>query len=68
MIVQYLIVQIQKKMKVFEGEKSYGTTGTWKKINETEVETRVLNGRKFARIKDDKYGKIKSILPSSPGF
>ena len=57
-----------EKMKVFEGEKSYGTTGTWKKINETEVETRVLNGRKFARIKDDKYGKIKSILPSSPGY
>ncbi|HHF6499166.1 TPA: TonB-dependent hemoglobin/transferrin/lactoferrin family receptor, partial [Haemophilus influenzae] len=57
-----------EKMKVFEGERSYGTTGTWKKIEKTEVETRVLNGRNFARIKNDSYGKIKSILPSSPGY
>ncbi|HHF6109199.1 TPA: TonB-dependent hemoglobin/transferrin/lactoferrin family receptor, partial [Haemophilus influenzae] len=57
------------KMKVFKGEKSYGTTGTWKKeIKETEVETRVLNGRNFTRIKNDDFGKIKSILPLSPGF
>ncbi|HHE9214272.1 TPA: TonB-dependent receptor, partial [Haemophilus influenzae] len=26
------------------------------------------NGKTFARIKDDKNGKIKSILPSSPGY
>ncbi|HHX0524986.1 TPA: TonB-dependent hemoglobin/transferrin/lactoferrin family receptor, partial [Haemophilus influenzae] len=57
------------KIKVFETERSYGYDGKWKKeIKETEVETRVLNGRKFARIKDDKYGKIKSILPLSPGY
>ncbi|HHF3780399.1 TPA: TonB-dependent hemoglobin/transferrin/lactoferrin family receptor, partial [Haemophilus influenzae] len=56
------------KIKVFETEKIYYTHGKWKKESEFELETRELNGRKFARIKDDKYGKIKSILPSSPGY
>ncbi|HHF3796070.1 TPA: TonB-dependent hemoglobin/transferrin/lactoferrin family receptor, partial [Haemophilus influenzae] len=58
------------KMKVFEGEKSYGHKGTWKEV---ELEKKDLNGKTFARIKDKdnknyNYGKIKSILPSSPGY
>ncbi|MCK9648243.1 TonB-dependent hemoglobin/transferrin/lactoferrin family receptor, partial [Haemophilus influenzae] len=57
------------KIKVFEGNKRYGYDGKWKKeIKETEVETRVLNGRNFTRIKNDDFGKIKSILPLSPGY
>ncbi|HIE2339475.1 TPA: TonB-dependent hemoglobin/transferrin/lactoferrin family receptor, partial [Haemophilus influenzae] len=60
-----------KKIQVFEGDYSYGHTGKWK---QSELETEVLNGRKFARIKDRKdeknidNRKIKSILPSSPGY
>ncbi|HHF0466013.1 TPA: TonB-dependent hemoglobin/transferrin/lactoferrin family receptor, partial [Haemophilus influenzae] len=59
------------KMKVFEGNATYGYIGKWR---ESELETEVLNGRKFARIKDRKdknnrdNRKIKSILPSSPGY
>ncbi|HHF3819070.1 TPA: TonB-dependent hemoglobin/transferrin/lactoferrin family receptor, partial [Haemophilus influenzae] len=58
------------KIKVFEGNYSYGYVGKWK---ESELETEELNGRKFARIKDRKNGKynntkIKSILPSSKGY
>ncbi|HHF5821216.1 putative hemoglobin and hemoglobin-haptoglobin-binding protein 2 precursor [Haemophilus influenzae] len=58
------------KIKVFEGNKSYGHDGKWKEV---ELETKELNGRKFARIKDKdnnnyNYNKIKSILPSSPGY
>ncbi|HHE9501018.1 TPA: TonB-dependent hemoglobin/transferrin/lactoferrin family receptor, partial [Haemophilus influenzae] len=56
-----------EKMKVFEGENSYGTTGTWKK--DVELEKRVLNDRNFARIKNkNNSSRIKSILPSSPGY
>ncbi|HHF3541841.1 TPA: ligand-gated channel protein, partial [Haemophilus influenzae] len=56
------------KMKVFEADYSFGTTGTWKK--DVELETKELNGKTFARIKDGGTYKnpIQSILPSSPGF
>ncbi len=54
-----------KKMKVFEGNNRWGYDGKWK---ESELEETEINGRKFARIKDRNNGKIKSILPSSPGF
>ncbi|HHV6454319.1 TPA: TonB-dependent hemoglobin/transferrin/lactoferrin family receptor, partial [Haemophilus influenzae] len=60
-----------KKIQVFEGENSSGYVGKWK---ESELKIEELNGKKFARIKDreDKDGKyntkIKSILPSSPGY
>ncbi|HHF5353971.1 TPA: TonB-dependent hemoglobin/transferrin/lactoferrin family receptor, partial [Haemophilus influenzae] len=54
------------KMKVFEGNYRWGYDGKWKDV---ELETEELNGRKFARIKDEKNsGRIKSILPSSPGY
>ncbi|HHF6463352.1 TPA: TonB-dependent hemoglobin/transferrin/lactoferrin family receptor, partial [Haemophilus influenzae] len=53
------------KMKVFEGKRSYGYEGN---LKEVDLETEVLNGRTFARIKDKDNRKIKSILPSSPGF
>nr|WP_246588188.1 TonB-dependent hemoglobin/transferrin/lactoferrin family receptor [Haemophilus influenzae] len=56
------------KIKVFEGNKSYGHEGKWKEV---ELETKELNGKKFARIKDNNnynYNKIKSILPYSPGY
>ncbi|HHF4775698.1 TPA: TonB-dependent hemoglobin/transferrin/lactoferrin family receptor [Haemophilus influenzae] len=56
-----------KKIQVFEGERSYGHKGKWK---ESELEIENLNGKKFARIKknDRDNNKIKSILPSSPGY
>ncbi|HHF0158008.1 TPA: TonB-dependent hemoglobin/transferrin/lactoferrin family receptor, partial [Haemophilus influenzae] len=54
------------KMKVFEADYSFGTTGTWKK--DVELETKELNGRTFARIKKGNYNKTFSILPSSPGY
>ncbi|WP_146117301.1 hypothetical protein, partial [Haemophilus influenzae] len=57
-----------KKIQVFEGENSSGYVGKWK---ESELKIEELNGRKFARIKDkgdNNYNKIKSILPSSPGY
>ena len=54
-----------KKMKVFEGNNRWGYDGKWK---ESALEETEINGRKFARIKDRNNGKIKSILPSSPGF
>ncbi|WP_146117287.1 hypothetical protein, partial [Haemophilus influenzae] len=60
-----------KKIQVFEGENSSGYVGKWK---ESELKIEELNGKKFARIKDreDENGKyntkIKSILPSSPGY
>ncbi|MEX4014247.1 ligand-gated channel protein, partial [Haemophilus influenzae] len=49
------------KMKVFEG-RYY--RGKWKEV---ELETKVLNGRTFARIKNGNY-KTFSILPLSPGY
>ncbi|HHF4738707.1 TPA: TonB-dependent hemoglobin/transferrin/lactoferrin family receptor, partial [Haemophilus influenzae] len=53
------------KMKVFEGKNYYGYEGN---LKEVDLETEVLNGRKFARIKDKDNRKIKSILPYSPGY
>ncbi|HHE8878616.1 TPA: TonB-dependent hemoglobin/transferrin/lactoferrin family receptor, partial [Haemophilus influenzae] len=61
------IFDCKSKINVFEGEQPYGTTGTWKK--EVELETEELNGKTFARIKNENNSrKIKSILPSSPGY
>ncbi|HHF2558659.1 TPA: TonB-dependent hemoglobin/transferrin/lactoferrin family receptor, partial [Haemophilus influenzae] len=55
-----------KKMKVFEGEYSYGYNGKWKDV---DLEIKKLNGKEFAKIKNENNSrKIKSILPSSPGF
>ncbi|HHF7002563.1 TPA: TonB-dependent hemoglobin/transferrin/lactoferrin family receptor, partial [Haemophilus influenzae] len=55
-----------KKMKVFEGNNRWGYTGTWKEV---ELKKEELNGKTFARIKNDtNSSKIKSILPSSPGY
>ncbi|HHF5306306.1 TPA: TonB-dependent hemoglobin/transferrin/lactoferrin family receptor, partial [Haemophilus influenzae] len=55
------------KIQVFEGNNHYGYDGKWKDV---ELETEELNGKKFARIKknDRDNNKIKSILPSSPGY
>ncbi|HHF3441681.1 TPA: TonB-dependent hemoglobin/transferrin/lactoferrin family receptor [Haemophilus influenzae] len=53
-----------KKIKAFENKNSYGYDGNWK---EFELETKTLNGKEFARIKDAN-NKIKSILPLSPGY
>jgi len=52
------------KIKVFKGNNSYGHDGKWYDAN---LEIKELNGKKFAKIKDTDY-KIKSILPSSPGY
>ncbi|HHF2210517.1 TPA: TonB-dependent hemoglobin/transferrin/lactoferrin family receptor, partial [Haemophilus influenzae] len=54
------------KIKVFEGNNYYGHDGKWKEV---ELETKELNGKTFARIKNETNdSKIKSILPSSPGY
>ncbi|HHF3812219.1 TPA: TonB-dependent hemoglobin/transferrin/lactoferrin family receptor, partial [Haemophilus influenzae] len=54
------------KMKVAEGTSGYGYVGKWK--NDVELETKVLNDRKFARIKNRNRTKTFPILPSSPGY
>ncbi|HHF3426322.1 TPA: TonB-dependent hemoglobin/transferrin/lactoferrin family receptor, partial [Haemophilus influenzae] len=54
------------KIKVFEGNNSYGHDGKWKDV---DLEIKTLNGKKFARINNiNNSSKIKSILPSSPGY
>ncbi|HHF6054058.1 TPA: TonB-dependent hemoglobin/transferrin/lactoferrin family receptor [Haemophilus influenzae] len=55
------------KIKVFEGNQRYGYDGKWKDV---DLEIKELNGKKFAKIKtENNYSsKIKSILPSSPGY
>ncbi|MEX4561873.1 TonB-dependent hemoglobin/transferrin/lactoferrin family receptor, partial [Haemophilus influenzae] len=53
------------KMKVAESASPYGYVGKWK--NDVELEKEVLNGRKFARIKN-RSRNIFPILPSSPGY
>ena len=53
------------KIKVFEGNHSYGYDGKWK---EFDLEIKKLNGKDFAQIKHQNNRKIKSILPSSPGY
>nr|WP_258922320.1 TonB-dependent hemoglobin/transferrin/lactoferrin family receptor [Haemophilus influenzae] len=52
------------KMKVFEGKKYYGDEGN---LKEVELETKEINGRKFAKIKHPDR-KIYSIFPYSPGY
>ena len=59
-----LIFDCSGKIKALRGKNSYSKSGT---LEEFELETTELNGKKFAKIKDTDY-KIKSILPSSPGF
>ncbi|HHF3721694.1 TPA: TonB-dependent receptor, partial [Haemophilus influenzae] len=54
------------KMKIFEDERYFSTTGTWKK--NIELKTTKLNGKTFARITNETYNKTFSILPSSPGY
>ncbi|HHF2346476.1 TPA: TonB-dependent receptor, partial [Haemophilus influenzae] len=55
-----------KKMKVFEGNSSSGYDGKWK---ESELKIEEINGKKFAKIKNEtNSSKIKSILPYSPGY
>ena len=53
-----------KKIKAFEGKRSYGYSGELKEFN---LEIQELNGKNFARIQNAN-NKIKSILPYSPGF
>ena len=57
------------KIKALVSEPAwYSKTGKWE---EFDLEIKKLNGKEFARIKDKKdgnYRKIKSILPSSPGY
>ena len=55
-----------EKMKVFEANRSFSTTGTWKK--NIKLEKKVLNGKEFARIENGTRNKTYSILPSSPGY
>ncbi|KMZ14740.1 ligand-gated channel protein, partial [Haemophilus influenzae] len=54
------------KINVFEGNNSYGHKGKWKEV---DLEIKELNGKKFAKIKNESNSsRIKSILPSSPGY
>ncbi|HHF3845559.1 TPA: TonB-dependent hemoglobin/transferrin/lactoferrin family receptor, partial [Haemophilus influenzae] len=59
----------ENKIKVFKGKKSYGYEGTW---TEVELEKKEINGKTFAKIKEqDSYSysnTIRSIFPSSPGY
>ncbi|HHE9100334.1 TPA: TonB-dependent hemoglobin/transferrin/lactoferrin family receptor, partial [Haemophilus influenzae] len=55
-----------KKMKVVEGNYSYGYDGRWK--NDVQLEEKEINGRTFARIKDGNRTRTFSILPPSPGY
>ncbi|HHF0149725.1 TPA: TonB-dependent hemoglobin/transferrin/lactoferrin family receptor, partial [Haemophilus influenzae] len=55
----------ENKIKVFKGKRNYGYDGKWEEV---ELEKKEINGKNFARIKNNDYGKIKPILPSSPGY
>ncbi|HHF1357420.1 TPA: TonB-dependent hemoglobin/transferrin/lactoferrin family receptor, partial [Haemophilus influenzae] len=60
------IFDCENKINVFEGETYYGYNG---KLKEFELEKKEINGKKFAKIKNEtNSSKIKSILPSSPGY
>ncbi|HHV6892667.1 TPA: TonB-dependent hemoglobin/transferrin/lactoferrin family receptor, partial [Haemophilus influenzae] len=65
------IFDCNNKIKAWGSKDRYGLTGEWK---EFDIETKTLNGKKFARIKDSSnssnssYRTIYSILPSSPGY
>ncbi|HHF4971050.1 TPA: TonB-dependent hemoglobin/transferrin/lactoferrin family receptor [Haemophilus influenzae] len=58
------IFDCENKIKVFKGKAYYGYDGN---LEEVELETEVLNGRKFAKIKNPD-SKIYSIFPDSPGY
>ncbi|HHF4123019.1 TPA: TonB-dependent hemoglobin/transferrin/lactoferrin family receptor [Haemophilus influenzae] len=57
----------KNKIKVFKGKKRYGYEGTW---TEVELEKKEINGKTFAKIKEQgSYSNpIQSIFPSSPGY
>ncbi|MEX4351202.1 TonB-dependent hemoglobin/transferrin/lactoferrin family receptor [Haemophilus influenzae] len=60
------IFDCKNKIKVFEGNSSSGYVGKWK---ESELKIEEINGKKFAKIKNEtNSSKIKSILPYSPGY
>uniref|UniRef100_UPI00356B6713 TonB-dependent hemoglobin/transferrin/lactoferrin family receptor n=2 Tax=Haemophilus influenzae TaxID=727 RepID=UPI00356B6713 len=65
------IFDCNNKIKAGGSKDFYGSRGEWK---EFDIETKTLNGKTFARIKDSSnssssgYRTIYSILPSSPGF
>ncbi|HHF3618793.1 TPA: TonB-dependent hemoglobin/transferrin/lactoferrin family receptor, partial [Haemophilus influenzae] len=55
-----------KKIKAWKGNRSYGYDG---KLEEFDLEIKKLNGKEFAKIKNEKNDNtIQSILPSSPGY
>ena len=58
------IFNCENKIKAWKGKRPYGYDG---KLEEFELETEELNGKKFAKIKDT-GSTIRSILPYSPGF
>ncbi|HHV6408466.1 TPA: TonB-dependent hemoglobin/transferrin/lactoferrin family receptor, partial [Haemophilus influenzae] len=64
------IFDCNNKIKAFGSKNNwYGTTGEWK---EFDIETKTLNGKKFAKIikgsNDSSYKTIYSIFPDSPGY
>uniref|UniRef100_UPI00358F6008 TonB-dependent hemoglobin/transferrin/lactoferrin family receptor n=1 Tax=Haemophilus influenzae TaxID=727 RepID=UPI00358F6008 len=65
------IFDCNNKIKAFGSKDRYGSMGEWK---EFDIETKTLNGKKFARIKDSSnssnssYRTIYSIFPDSPGY
>ncbi|HHE9517068.1 TPA: TonB-dependent receptor plug domain-containing protein, partial [Haemophilus influenzae 10810] len=67
------IFNCKNKIKAFQGTKVY-VTGK-ETLTEFDLEIETLNGKEFAKIKNKdnnnnnyNYNKIKSILPSSPGY
>ncbi|HHF6918087.1 TPA: TonB-dependent hemoglobin/transferrin/lactoferrin family receptor, partial [Haemophilus influenzae] len=58
-----------KKIKAWGSKDWYGSMGEWK---EFDIETKTLNGKKFAKIikgsSDSSYKTIYSIFPDSPGY
>ncbi|MCK9648287.1 TonB-dependent hemoglobin/transferrin/lactoferrin family receptor [Haemophilus influenzae] len=61
-----LIFDCKGKIKAWRGKQSYGYDG---KLEEFKLKTETLNGKEFARIKNEENdSKIQSILPSSPGY
>ncbi|XNR38454.1 TonB-dependent hemoglobin/transferrin/lactoferrin family receptor [Haemophilus influenzae] len=58
------IFDCEHKIKVFKGENHYGNNG---KLEEVELEKKDLNGKTFAKIKNNS-NRIYSIFPSSPGY
>ncbi|MEX4029407.1 TonB-dependent hemoglobin/transferrin/lactoferrin family receptor, partial [Haemophilus influenzae] len=57
-----------KKIKAWGSKDWYGSKGEWK---EFDIETKTLNGKKFAKIikaSDSSYRTIYSLFPDSPGY